>query len=254
MNILRKVLSAIVMVLSALGLLLCMAGLIGAVALNEPITNIATGALGAMENTLGIASQASELSVQSLGDAQAGVDRVNRAAANATSEDKAQVADSIKQAVDDRLAPAVTRVRSTLSVFASAVVQFNRTLESVNSIPGVRVPTLTDELQAVGQRIDQVEAAISDVKASVADAASLDGSRITAATAKASSELQALQSAITQVQSRIQTTSAAIVNAQAGLPGAIDAISLIGSLLFVLYGAGQVFLFLAALHWFKRQA
>lgn len=252
MDILRKVLAVIVMILAVIGLLLCVGGLIGAWAVNGPATNMATGVLGALESYLSIADRAAETAAASLNEAQEGVDRVNQSVANLTSEDKAQAAQAIRQTVDESLGPTVARTRAIVSGVGDTVVQFNKTLESVNSIPGVRVPTLTDELQAAEQRIDQVEAAIGDVKSSVADAASFDGSRVTAATATASNELQAAQIALAQGQARIQATSAAIASAKASVPGLIDTLSAAASLLFILFGVGQVFLFLAALRWFRQ--
>jgi hypothetical protein len=64
--------------------------------------------------------------------------------------------------------------------------------------------------------------------------------------------LQAALDALAQGQTRIDGTAAAVASAKAGVPGVINALSLVASLLFILFGAGQVFLFLAAWRWFRR--
>jgi hypothetical protein len=254
MDILRKIFAIFVMICAAIGLLLCAGGLIGAWAANGPLTDLTTGTLGALENYLGIADQAAQTAAAGLGDAQQGVDRINQSVAGLTNEDKTQAAAAIKRTAEETVGPTITRARDTLSFIGSTVVQFNATLESVNRVPGVRVPTLTDELQAAGARLDQAQAAAGEIASAAADAATLDGSRITAATAKMSSELQAAQTAIGQGQARIQATNAAIASAKMSLPGLIDMISLVGSLLFILFGAGQICLLYVAWQWFKRPA
>jgi hypothetical protein len=252
MDALRKTLAIITMILAMIGLLICLGGLIGSIAVNEPAAQAMTGALSAMENTLTIADQAAQTAAASLSEAQQGVDRVNQTASGLTAEDKAQAAAALQSTVEQTIGPSVARARTLATSLSTAVVQFNATLESVNRIPGLSVPTLTDELQTAGQILDQAQEAAGEVRSAVADAATLDGSRITAATAKTASGLQTAQDAIAQGQARMSAASAAIAATKASIPGWIDAISLAAALLFILFGAGQVSMFLLAWRWFKQ--
>lgn len=253
MDALRKILAVIAMILAAIGLLICIGGLIGAIALNEPATQATTGALSAMENTLTIADQTAQTAAASLNEAQQGIDRVNQIASGVTAEDKAQAAAALQSTVEQTIGPSVARARATAANLATVVVQFNATLESVNRIPGMSVPTLTDELQTAGQILDQAQEAAGEIRSAVADAETLDGSRVTAATAKAASGLQAAQSAIAQGQARMSAASAAVAETKADVPFWIDVLSLAASLPFILFGAGQVSMFILAWRWFRRQ-
>jgi chromosome segregation ATPase len=253
MNVIRKILAVIVMILAALGLVICIVGLIGAWVVNEPATQAVSGALDTVENYVSVADQTAQLVSGSLSDVQQDVNRVNEAVANITPEDRARVAAEIRQTVSEQIGPKVTRVRTTAAAVGDTIVKFNQTLESANRIPGVTVPTLSNELQAAGERIEEVESALEAVRSSIAET-NLDGSKITAATAQVSNGLQKAQDALAQGQSRIQATSAAVATAKANVAGWFDLASLLASLFFILFGAGQVFLFIAALQWFRKPA
>jgi uncharacterized phage infection (PIP) family protein YhgE len=253
MTVLRKIAAVVVMVLAALGLLLCIVGLIGVWAVNEPITGIVTGAFGAMENYLGLAGNATQATSEFVGDVQRDVDRVTEAASGLKDTARAVISTTLSRAIGDELPAKVARIRKTASAVADSAVQFNNTLESLNRLPGLTVPTLTDELQSVGQRIETIQAGVNDIKAAV-DEALPDGSRITALTVKVSSQLQEVQTTLNRGQARIESTAESVAVAKAKAPGWIDLGSVAASLGFILFGAGQLFLFIAALDWFKRPA
>jgi hypothetical protein len=253
MTVLRKIAAVVVMVLAALGLLACIVGLIGVWAVNEPITGIATGTFSSVENYLGLAGNATQAASEFVSDVQRDVDRVTEAASGLKEKSREVISATLTRVIGDELPAKVARVRTTASAIAGTVVSFNNTLESLNRIPGLTVPTLTDELQGIEQRIETIQADVSELKSAV-DEALPDGSRITALTGKVSDKLQDVQTRLSTAQSRIESTAASVAATAAKVPGLIDLGSIAASLGFILFGAGQFFLFKAALDWFRRPA
>jgi hypothetical protein len=253
MTVLRKIAAVIVMVLAALGFLACVVGLIGVWATNTPVTNAATGVFGAVQDNLGVASNAVSTTSQFVGDIQSDVDRVNQAATDLKDKQRAVAATLLSKTIGDELPAKVARVRSTAGAISDTVVRFNDTLVSFNRIPGVAVPTLSDALQGVEQRIGTMQANVNDVKTAV-DNALPDGARIIALTAAISSRLQEIQTRLGLAKTRIDSVVASVGAIKDRVPFWIDMGSVAASLWFILFGAGQFFLFRAARNWFKGPA
>lgn len=251
MNVLRKILAIIVMILAGLGMVLCAAGLIGAWVVNAPAKNAVTGALGAVESYAALANQTLQGVGDNVSEVKAEVEQVNQRLANVTDQDRAQLAAAVQQKLDQTIGPKLERANATANAIGQTAVKLNQTLESVNRIPGVAVPTFTDELQAIGARVQDAEAAVAEVRSTVSDA-NFDGSRAQAATARITSGLNTVQETLTKAQARLASASTAVTAVGARVTGWIDLISIFSSLLFVLFGAGQFFLFKAALNWFRR--
>ena len=68
MTILRKIAAILVMILAVVGLLICLAGLIGAWVVNKPVTNAVTGVLGTANDYLGLANQATQTADATVSD------------------------------------------------------------------------------------------------------------------------------------------------------------------------------------------
>lgn len=251
MNVIRKVLAVVVMILAAVGLLMCIAGLVGTWVANAPVKNAVTGSLEAVNGYTMLAGQALGGVSENVSEAKAEAEQVQQQLANVNGADRAALVATVQQKLDQTIGPQMARASAVARAVGQSAVNVNRTLESVNAVRGVSVPTFTDQLQAVGTRIEDARNAVADVRSAVTGAR-FDGARAQAAAAKITGELDAIQEAITAAQTRLTAASATVKTVEASAPGWINLLSGGATLLFILFGAGQVFLFKAALSWFKR--
>ena len=72
------------------------------------------------------------------------------------------------------------------------------------------------------------------------------------ATDALSTELEGVQTELTRWSSGIDQRQTAIQTASSRVPGLIDLISMASTLFVLLFGAGQVSLFIHALRWFRK--
>lgn len=251
MNAIRKILAVAVMILAALGFLMCAAGLIGAWVVNGPATRAVTGAFDAVEAYAALANHSLQAVGENVGEVKAEVNEVNQRLANVTGEDRAQLAAAVRQKLDQTIVPKLERAGATAQAVGQTAVGVNQTLISINGIPGVTVPTFTNELQAIGDRLQDAKTAVADIRSTVAEA-NFDGSRALAATAKVSGGLDAVSDAVAKAQTGVTSISTAAASVKASAPGWINIASILATVLFVLFGAGQIFLFKAAWDWFRR--
>jgi hypothetical protein len=88
MDFLRKLAAIIVMILSIVGFLLCVGGIFGAWAVNEPATQGIVTALDAANQFLGVADNTSGVASQTVGDVSARLAEIQSAAADLSPESR----------------------------------------------------------------------------------------------------------------------------------------------------------------------
>ncbi|NJN80978.1 MAG: hypothetical protein HC802_00930 [Caldilineaceae bacterium] len=247
---LRKIFAVLLILVAGVGLLLCLGGLVGAWVANPPLTTAITAALEASGDVLLFADQSSQAGEQQLAAIRQRVDELGARVENATPETRAEVASSVAEAIEQELGPLVSSVRATLSGLHTGVIALNRSLESANRIPGVHVPTLTDELQAIDQRIEGVESRLTELVAAARDV-NVDGSALLALTSSISSDLALVEADLGEWQAQFEALRTSVTATASVVPGLIDWGSVFLSLLFILFGAGQVSLILRGVALFQ---
>lgn len=251
MDVVKKVLAGLAMILAVIGLVICAAGVIGAWALNAPAKQMTAGALTAVEAYSALGSEAAQTVGGSVGEIRSVVDQVNQALAGAPGDDQTQSLASVKARLNESVAPRLARAIETARTVEQTALSINQTLESVNRLPGINVPTFSDELQIAGARLRDVATAVEGIRATLAES-NLDQARLQAATQEAAARLGAAEASLGVAQTQLKALSAASADVKARVPGWFDSLSLIASLLFILFGLGQVFLFKAGLDGVRR--
>lgn len=170
-----------------------------------------------------------------------------------TAETRAAVVGEATAAFERRFGPSLTTVRTTLATVRTGIMALNQSLVSANRIPGINVHTLTDELQVVEQRIDALEGKISEIKSALADV-NVDGSKVQSLITAASTEVASIEQVVSQWDSQITASAANITRISDAAPRRIDVTSVVLSLLFVLFGAGQVSLLRRSIAAVRRPA
>lgn len=251
MNVVKKVLSVMAMILSVIGLMICVAGVIGAWALNAPAKQMTAGALTAIESYSALGSDAAQTVGGSVGEIRSVVDQVNQALAGTSGDGQARSLASVKARLNESVAPRLARAIETARTVEQTALSINQTLESVNRLPGVNVPTFSDELQLVGTRLRDVATAVEGMRTTLAES-NLDQARLQAATQEAAARLGAAETLLGVAQTQLKALSAASADVKARVPGWFDSLSVIASLLFILFGLGQGFLFKAGWYGVRR--
>ncbi len=243
---LRKIGASLLLIMAGVGLLLCLAGGIGVWVANTPITDGLTAALSAANGYLQLAGSSAALASDEVEAVRQQLDEVQSTVANMSPEARADVASQVTGKITSQIQPAIALVRKTIAAVSTAAVALNRSLESANRIPGVNVPTLTDELQTADQTLDQISSELTTAAAELADV-SVDGSKIAAVVTAISDKLASIQALLDQWTQETAQAGQALTAAEAATPPLIDWTSVALSLLFLLFGAGQLCLMATAL-------
>lgn len=247
---LRKILAVLLVIVAGFGLLLCVGGLIGAWVVNPPLTEGITAGLTATDGYLALAGGTTEVAGHQVGDVRTQLDSLEQRIDSMTAETRAEVATQIAEAVESQLGPVISATRTTLAGLRAGLIALNRSLESANRIPGVHVPTLTDELQAADQRLAEIGDSLTALTTAVTDV-SVDGSQIEALLAATTEQLATIETGFDQWGAQIATLRSTLTNVAAATPPAIDLASVVVSLLFILFGAGQICLILRGVKSFQ---
>ncbi|MBK8049805.1 MAG: hypothetical protein IPK16_23480 [Anaerolineales bacterium] len=182
---------------------------------------------------------------------RAQVDALETNVASMTAEDRAAIAGRIKDTVQSQLGPTIKTLRITLSAVTTSLVALNRSLESANRLPGVSVPTFTDQLQTADQKLGAISESLDSLVTAAADV-SVDGSKLESTLALTSDQLADVQTTLSQMTEQLTTGSAQIGAVGNAAPGVIDLTSVVISLLAVLMGAGQLSLIFKGVAMFRQ--
>ena len=246
MTILRKIAAILVMILAVVGLLICVAGLVGAWVVNTPVTDVITSLLGTAGDYLGLADQATQMASATMSDVTRRLDDLGQAATSLSDGQKAQIDARVEE-----ITQPIARVSALAGTASQGLTSLDSTLNSLGRIPGLRVPQPQADLGAIGARLDAVSAKLDALHTTV-NSAALDGQRVQGATTALSSELQGVQTELSRWSSGIGQRQAAIQSVSNRVPGLIDLASVAATLFVLLFGAGQVSLFIHALQWFRK--
>ena len=248
LNIIKRVLVGVVMVLAVLGLLINVSELVAIWAAYGPARN---GVI-TVSNTV----------TQALQTADKGLTRVNgyvqtaRQTLTQVNTDATQLGDHVKansplvtalsQRVDTKLSPIIENVQSTAATIHDSVLKVNSALLAVNRFPGITVPTLNDQLSTVSDRAQQAESAVQDLRVTLANVKAGTVTKAETAVMQITSRIDA---PLTRIQSLVNTYQAKGIQAQNRVTSTtntiltwllVSAISL--TLLIIIISAGLVLL------------
>ena len=251
MSQLNKILAVIVMVLTVVGALVCAAFLIGAWVINTPITNAATGSLLLVENFVGMAEQVTGQIDNNLEVMLSEVEDIENSLIEMEDAQKAQISANIQRRLDNLFGPLLTTSEAVIDPLSKGASTLNRTLRLVNLLPGVDLPPVVEKLDPISDQLASLSAQIDSLQQAISNV-NFDGSRILAILSKVSEKIGAVESEVSKYVAGMQQTLSASEELRSSIPGWVDLLSIVLSLLAILLGAGQVSLFIHARMWFKQ--
>lgn len=249
LNIATRILVAVLMVLAVVGFIVNLAGVPGVWYVRAP-------ARGAVTDVAATATQALKIVDNGLGrvnglvqDARQALTRVNAAAAKLGNRIQANspAVSALSQLVDNDLAPRIENARTTASSIHDAVVTVNSTLAALNRLPGVTVPTLNGALSAVSDRAQEAQAAVQDLRTTVANVkagiVTKAEDAVTNLTTRIDTALAMIQATVNKYQATVKLTLVRITTVRDRILLLIDVTIVSLTLLFLIIMAGLVLLF-----------
>lgn len=252
MDALRKIGSVVLMVLTVIGFLVALGGCIGAWSYKDDVTTAVTSGLDAAIKVATLGERAMAQSSVAVGQVSAGLSAAQEGLGERVAGRQENIA-NLKAAASERYGPTVNRAVETVSATTDAIVAFNTTLESVNRIPGVTVPTFTAELETAQAQIDALAERVGAIQQTVADVLP-DGTPIQDAVGSAAATASSAASALQDYSTRLGSAKEQATSLQSSAPSTINTLVWLLSLLLLLWAAGQVSLFFRALEWYQRPA
>jgi archaellum component FlaC len=252
MEVLKRILAIIAIVISVVFIIACLAVVVFSWSINTPLTNAITGALTGVGRVLTAADTGLERVNTRLAEAQTNVDTIEERVETAgeTLSETSVVYQVLDRTVGDELFPKVAAAGETIVTIRDSVVAFNETLESLNGIPFVEVPTLTENLETAAQRLETVQSDVEETRAELLaireEAISKPVTAITDRTTRISDGLEAAQTALSGTQTNIDGNLESIDRIKARVPGLIDLVSLVFSFIFLWIAFGQAGLIVLA--------
>jgi len=257
MSTVNRILAIVVIVLAILGILVSLAGIIGTWIVNDRVSTGITLVLDGVQTGLQVVDRSLDRINTVLESAREDVQTVADAATQLETgiEESTPVLDLLSKTVGEELAPKLDSTRETFISLRDSLVAFNDTLEAVNTIPGVQVPTLTEELQTTSDRLSDASLKAEELRTSIAEfkagTASALVSPITDRTTRIDNELAVIQSNIQDYRAEIEARQEAIAQLRKKLMFWIDLLSVIVSLALVWGGFGQFVLVYLAWKYLK---
>jgi hypothetical protein len=213
LDIIKRILVGIVMVLAVLGLIVNVSGLVGVWAAYGP----ARSSVIDVSNTL---TQALQVADKGLTRADGYVTQARQAVADVNStasllgdrvQSNSPLITAISQRVDTKLAPVLAQAQTTASSIHDAALKVNGALVALNRFPGVTVPTLNDQLVAISDRAQEAQSAVQDLRVTLAN---IKAGVVTKAETTVMQVTARIDAPLARIQSLVNTYQAKVTNAQ----------------------------------------
>jgi hypothetical protein len=246
MNTLKRVLATIAIVVAIFVAFISVGGVAGTWIVNGFLTRGAERILVGAERALDVTSEGLNKVDTRLEGARVSVktveDTVAQMGDNAV-ETKFALA-IIEKTVGEELFPRVDAARETIGAIRASVIALNNTLEAANELPFVSVPTLTDELQSVSDRVTETRTAVDEIRTAIVDAKTgAVGNVVNAITSRTSAlddGLAAVQGLVSEYDVKVSSARAEVTSLKSKVATGLDVIAIVFTLWFVWVAISQI--------------
>jgi len=242
---LKRILAVIVILIATIGFVLSAAGLVGAWVTRGPARDTVTALSTLLNSKLGMVDQALARVSARADQGRQALARVNNAASKLGDriEEGSPALTALAGAVRDDLAPKIADARTQAVALRDGVVSVNATLETLNRIPFISVPTLTDELSAASERVEAAQGDAQELRAAIAEARAAASANliatVTARTIRIDNALAQIQATMAGHQATVAQKQQQVTDLSNTLLRAIDVLVVSLTVLFLVLAAGQ---------------
>ena len=255
LNIVKRVLVGIVMILALLGLIVDMSELVAVWAAYGPARDSVT----TVSNTLQQALQAADKGLTRVNgyvtQARQVVTQVNDVVTivGDNLQNNSPIITALGQRIDTKFSPVLAQAQTNASAVHDAALKANSALDVLNRFPGVTVPTLSDQLTAISDRAQAAQSSMQDLRTTLTN---IKTGRVTKVVTAVTNITASIDAPLAKIQLLINTYQAKITNAHDRVTSTentiltwllVTAISL--TILFLIVAAALLLLFLVCLQY-----
>jgi hypothetical protein len=253
LDIIKRILVGVVLVLTLVGLIVDMAQLVGVWTAYGPARNSVITVSNTLIKGLQVADKGLTRANGYVHTARQSLTDVNNTATQLGNRAKTNspLITALSQRVDTKLAPILEQVQTTASSVHDATLKVNGALEALNRFPGVTVPPLNNQLTAISDRAQESVSAMQDLRVTLAN---IKAGAVTKAETAVMKITARIDVPLVRIQSLVSTYQTKVANAQDRVTSAsntiltwilVTAIAL--TILFILVAVALLLLFLFCL-------
>lgn len=246
----RKIATVVVLQIAALGVILCAIIIWASWAYNTRVTDSLVRVTAGTERALSAAERGMAMADRSLSTALGAVNTID----GATRAMGERIVETnlafwlLERTVGETLFPHVLAAQETITAVADTVIGINDALEAANRLPFVEVPTLSNELGIVGGRLTAVRTRVDEMQAAVRDVKERKIARpvsiITSRTGNIITDLDSVLTTLDSTRTRVNVTLSQLASLRVNLPWIIDLTSVVITLVMVWLIGTQSYVFL----------
>ncbi len=248
LDVAKRILVAVIIVLAGLGLIVNVAGLAGVWTAYGPARSAVTDVSSTMTQALQVVDNGLARVNDHVQNARQTLTRVNDEATQIGDHIQASspLITALSQRVDNELAPRIENARTTAVAIHDAVVKVNGALVALNRFPSVTVPTLSSELGSVSERAQEAQAAVQDLRVTLANIkagiVTKAESAVMQVTSRIDAPLARIQALVNMYQVKAASTQERISSTTDTILTLIVALAVTLTLLLLIFAAGLVLL------------
>jgi hypothetical protein len=242
-----------VLLLSAVGIVCCMAGIVGIWMLHQTAYGKVEIITDRLDGGLRRASVANQNVQHALEQARASVDKVSKesAALGGSDEKSRRATRALRSLVQKQVKPDINDLGVRLATLSDAAVAVSSVLQSFQDLPPFQTGRIhPDKLEGWADQAEQLSATLRRLETVVGDGdKERRGSEVAAASSAVSVALQSCQAKVDQWQSELETAREEVRYVKSKIFGWLTPAAVVGTLLCAWVAAGQISLFAHAVRW-----
>ncbi len=257
MNTLKRIFTWIIIVISILGILACLAGVVGSWVVNQRLTDRILSLLSGVQTQLTSAEGSLVNARDQLGTAKTALQSIHEAASQlgSNAEQNSPLLDKISTIFNEKLGPVINSIQERFNPIKEAILSVNSKLEALNALTGLQLPTLTPQLNALNDRIQELNQAVQQLRASIQEfKTGVVENLLTPFLAKLdqiTNLVSNLEQSVNGFLDRTHNLQAAIQGLQVSLPKTIDLITILLTILLIWMILAQISLILVGSFYLK---
>lgn len=229
----KKILYGIVITLSSVVLLLCLAGIIGVWVAKGPLSDAAVNALKVVENSSVFLRQSVSKVDTTLKVLQAKTAEIADASEQISQNvnDQGLVKVLLPEAQEQSLTEALNSVQDTYNGIRESIAKGLDLYRSINRIPFVSLPGLSDDqMEKIDSTMTQIQSKIEALRSAIADfrsgvATKID--KVVEAVKLVNNEISQVRDLLAQLDAKLAALEARAIQLQQVIPGALLAFALL---------------------------
>jgi hypothetical protein len=253
MKSLRRLVGALTLLLSAVGIVGCVVGIIGTWMLSHRVSVRVQKIASGLDAGLQRASDVSQTVQRLTGKARADVAQVRKESADLDNgrEKRSRASRALRTLVQQQLGPDVEDLGGRLATLADAAVAVSSVLQSFQGLPSSRTNLIKpDQLERWADEVQGLSAALRRLESMVGEGdKETSGREIAAATSEIDLALQRSQAQVDDWQTNVDAFREQMEDVKAELLGWLTPAAIALTLLLAWVGLGQLSLFARGLQW-----